>query len=255
MCGRYSLTVDADGIAVLFGAEWESLETKKNWRSRYNIAPGQRVPVIVAGAKKDHRRLRMMKWGLVPSWAADETIGSKLSNARAETVDTKPSFKQSFLQRRCIIPADGFYEWDPAKIPHRICSSGMRPMGFGGLWDQWRLPDGDILETFCILTVPSAKSIQNIHSRMPVVLREKDFDFWLNNTDFDRAALKRLLIQEPSNSFLSYAVSKLVNSPKNDDPRCVTAASELNAEEADVLKKSEEKNQEKIDKRQLRLFL
>jgi putative SOS response-associated peptidase YedK len=207
-------------MATDFGVESQDLPR------RYNIAPTQSV-VAAIGQFSDNtqRQLRWMQWGLIPSWAKDPKIGSKLINARAETVAEKPSFRSAFRQRRCLIPADGFYEWQQVegsrqKQPYFIRLQDERPFAFAGLYDRWASPDGEVLETCTILTTTANELIAPIHDRMPVILYPQDYDFWLDTSSFESERLQALLIAYPSVSMTLYPVSTMVNSPKNDRPEC-----------------------------------
>lgn len=187
---------------------------------RYNIAPGQTVPVI--GGDVSGRWLAAMRWGLVPHWAKEASMGNKLINARAETLAEKPSFRDSFRHRRCLIPADGFYEWKKegkSSTPYRIVLPGQELFAFAGLWDRWDTAEGSIF-SFTIITTAASPFMQGIHSRMPVILRgEREYAAWLDG-GADTDLLKRML--RPFEERLHiYPVSRLVNSPRNDLPELV----------------------------------
>lgn len=187
---------------------------------RYNIAPGQTVPVI--GEDLSGRWLAVMRWGLVPHWAKEASIGHKLINARAETLTDKPSFRDSFHHRRCLIPADGFYEWKKegkTSTPYRIVLPGQELFAFAGLWDRWDANEGSIF-SFTIITTTASPAMQEIHSRMPVILRgEPEYAAWLDGST-DTGTLKKML--RPCEERLHiYPVSRLVNSPRNDLPELV----------------------------------
>lgn len=218
MCGRFSLTVPAATLAEAF-----QLDALPEWTPRYNIAPTQMVAAIATSpAQSPH--VRLLRWGLVPSWAKDLTIGTKLINARAETVAEKPSFRAAFKQRRCLILADGFYEWQQrdrkTKQPYYFQLASQKPFAFAGLWERWQ--DGeDVVETCTILTTQANERLQPVHDRMPVILSQEDYPQWLDPTTAAET-LQRLLHPYDANAMKGYAVSTIVNSPAHDSPECVT---------------------------------
>jgi putative SOS response-associated peptidase YedK len=214
MCGRFSLNAAEAELRRLFGFDGPPL----NLMPRYNIAPTQTTPVVAIG-RAGGRALVMMRWGLIPSWAKDMTIGAKLINARADTVAEKPSFRAAFAKRRCLVPADGFYEWQAAggrKQPYRIHRPDNAPFAFAGLWEQWRGPDGLVL-TFTIVTTEANARLRPIHARMPVVLAPGDFATWLDAATPAQAALA-LLRPCPDDWLMAEPVGTRVNNVKNDDP-------------------------------------
>ncbi len=216
MCGRYTLTVDPKILQAEFG-----VSVPENLAPRYNIAPTQPVPVILA--EKGEPQFDVFRWGLIPSWAKDPRIGNKLINARAETIAEKPSFRTAFRRRRCLIPADGFFEWQ--KTPHGkqpvfIHLKNRLPFAFAGLWERWLSPDGsEILSCTIITTIPN-ELLKNIHNRMPVILSPDNRYQWLDETQSPQNLLP-LLKPYPAAEMAFYPVSKLVNSPANDNPACV----------------------------------
>jgi putative SOS response-associated peptidase YedK len=221
MCGRYTLTAPGEVIADVFG-----LETAPELAPRYNIAPGQDAPVVRQEAGR--RRLDAMRWGLVPSWASDPAVGNKSINARAESVAEKPSFRDSFLGRRCLVPADGFYEWRAEgarrKTPYHLRPARSGVIAFAGLWDVWRsAPEAPPLWTYTIVTTDASEDLRDLHDRMPVVLQPSDWARWL-----DAAAapseLRALLRPAASGFFLPRAVGDRVSSVANDDPACLDPA-------------------------------
>lgn len=218
MCGRYTLTPEQKALQLEF--KFTSAPTPHE--PRYNIAPSQPAPVIV---REDENVLKMMKWGLIPYWAEDPKIGFKLINARAETITEKPSFKTAFKKRRCLVPADGFYEWEKGagkqvKIPHRFVLKSGKLFSFAGLWDIWQTPEGKQLETFTIITTGPNELMKPVHDRMPVILHKEDEEFWLD-PQADEKALLSLLKPYDSGLMEEYEVSIKVNSPKEDSPECV----------------------------------
>ncbi len=221
MCGRYSQGVDVtklmDRFGVVIGKNLISLP------KRYNIAPAQNAPVIIYQQQEHH--LALFRWGLIPSWAKNSSIGNRMINARAESISEKPSFRKPFRRSRCLVPADGFYEWklDPkqkGKIPYRVVLKSGEPFAFAGLWEAWRDPEGKEVKTFTIITTDANQVLKPIHDRMPVILKPEDEDIWLNpETNVDM--LSKMLSPYPDEKIEAYPVSKFVNSPRNDTPECV----------------------------------
>jgi len=214
MCGRYSLSTSPETIAEIFGVQHIT-----QFEPRYNIAPTQIVPIVRLEPKTDERRIDLLKWGLVPSWADDPSIGSRMINARSETVAEKPSFRSAFKSRRCIVPVDGFYEWRKTgggKIPHLIRRESGAPFGFAGLWEQWKGPS-ETIESFSILTTEANDLMRPIHDRMPVILQTDDYEPWLDSKTTAQA-LHDLLRPEEDGKLVAFPISTRVNSPANDDP-------------------------------------
>jgi putative SOS response-associated peptidase YedK len=224
MCGRYTLSVPLSNLVDAFDVAPPDFQ----FVPRYNIAPTQEAPVVAQDSRG--RRMGLLRWGLVPSWAKEETIGSRLINARAETAAQKPSFRSAFRHRRCLIPADGFFEWKKegvggskgGKIPHWIHLESGEPMAFAGLWERWEQEDQSPLHTFTILTTEAVPGIRDIHPRMPVILPPEDWGPWLD-PESDPKGLSRLLRPFESPLLTAYPVSPLVNSPRNDLPECIEA--------------------------------
>lgn len=218
MCGRYSLTTPLAALRALFG-----FEEQPNLQPRYNIAPTQEVPVVREEDGKRH--LRSVRWGLIPGWAKDRTIAAKLINARSESAHEKPSFRQAFAKRPCLIPADGFYEWKAekdGKQPYRIAFGENRPFAFAGLWESWRDPAGGAkVETCTILTTDANDSLRWLHDRMPVILAPDDFDLWLSPASTKERRQALLIPYKESTAYgplLVQPVSKAVNKVANDGP-------------------------------------
>jgi putative SOS response-associated peptidase YedK len=215
MCGRYTLTTPLEGIRAAF-----EVEAGLNLMPRYNIAPTQEVVAVRAGAEGG-RELVLLRWGLVPAWAKDRTIASRLINARSESVAEKPSFRRAFAARRCLLPADGFYEWrkeGATKQPYRITLADERVFAFAGLWEHWRDPqDGEELETCTILTTEAHPSIAEIHPRMPVILPRSDYAAWLDR-DSPRDELLGMMVPYGERPLKADRVSPRVNKVVNDDP-------------------------------------
>ncbi|NVN89584.1 MAG: SOS response-associated peptidase [Desulfuromonadales bacterium] len=221
MCGRFTSLLSPElmnAIREIFG-----ITPPKQFEPRYNIAPTQQVWVV--RSEGDHNRLELMKWGLVPSWAKDPAIGSRMINARSESVRDKPAFRHSIRYRRCIVPVSGFYEWSHAegkKQPHFIHMADGSPICFAGLWDHWKGPgEENFIETFTILTTAANKLLQPIHDRMPVILRPDDYGLWLNREMHDPEQLTYIYKPLPSNLLTLYRVSDLVNNPRFDSPACI----------------------------------
>jgi len=220
MCGRYSLTKPIKTLKEHFQAIVVALEHDK----RYNIAPSQSVPVVLAG--KEGREIHTLKWGLIPSWAKDPAMGNRLINARAETIEEKPSFRSSFRKRRCLVPADGFYEWQvrgKEKFPQYIRMRTDGLFAFAGLWSEWD-SGREILRTFTIITTAANRELESIHHRMPVILPPEQYGDWLaSETGPDR--LKQMLNPLENGLLDHYEISKTVNSPKNDSEECIRPVS------------------------------
>ena len=189
----------------------------------YNVAPTQEVPAVVAGNGGGDRRLEMLRWGLIPSWADDPGIGARMINARSETVAEKPSFRRAFKERRCLIPADGFYEWQKTnggKQPHYIRMKNGRPFAFAGLWESWK-GDGNEIRSCTILTTNPNDVAGEIRNRMPVILPPEGYEVWLDPDVRETDQLLSLLAPYPPSDMEAYPVSRRVNSPSNNEPSCV----------------------------------
>jgi len=218
MCGRFTVNCSPVDVGSLF----EVTETLHPAATSFNVSPGQEVPVVWDDG--GGRKLDRFKWGLIPSWAKDPAIGNRLINARAETVAEKPAFRQAFLRRRCLILADGFYEWKAEggrKVPYHITVEGQPLFAFAGLWEAWAPEGGEVRRTCAILTTEANDFMKAIHSRMPVILSPDDYAAWLDSKNRDASSLLALLKPFPSNRMLARAVSTRVNSPKNNDPSCI----------------------------------
>jgi len=224
MCGRFSLSTDAEHVAEYF-----DLRGQFELMPRYNIAPTQPTPVVRADrdAPQRHRELAMMHWGLIPRWAKDASIGKRLINARSETASEKPAFRNAMKYRRCLVPADGFYEWKKVgdrKQPHFIRFQEDRLMSFGGLWEHWQDEHGNEMESVTILTTAANELVAALHDRMPVIIEPPDFDAWLDTTQQSGEAAAALTRPIASGLLTMYPVSVRVNSPKVDEPSLVEAA-------------------------------
>lgn len=219
MCGRYTLSSDADVLMEQFGLSGLAALTP-----RYNIAPSQ--PVLAVRQRDDGGRdAKTLRWGLIPSWAKDPAVGHRLINARSETAAEKPSFRSAFRHRRCLVPADGFYEWaarpGAGKQPWYFHAADRRPLAIAGLWERWQQTDGETVESCSLLTTHANAVVAPVHHRMPVMLSAPDYAQWLDGRHFDQAALQALMRPLPDRLLSAYAVSTRVNRPVNDDPDCI----------------------------------
>ncbi len=220
MCGRYTLTTPAERLAEEFGFKDSSVELAQS----YNVAPTQGVAAVLE--EGGGRYLEVLRWGLIPPWADDPQIGSRMINARSETAPEKPSFRRAFRERRCLIPADGFYEWqrtNGAKQPFYIHMEDGRPFAFAGLWESWGKGGEGEVRTCAILTTEANAVVGEIHERMPVIVAPDAYDVWLDPAS-ERDELTGLLVPYPEDGMEAYPVSRFVNSPSNNDPRCVEPA-------------------------------
>ncbi len=214
MCGRFSIIDDIDKICQRFSCATADLD----FEPRFNVAPTQEVPVIINS--QDRNEVKLMRWGLIPHWAKDRKIGSRLINARMETISEKPSFRSSFRHRRCIVPSSGYFEWQKnaeEKLPYRIVMDGEILFGFAGLWDRWQNEGGQELFSFTIITTEAARAVNAIHNRMPFILKKEQEQLWLDGgwgTDL-------INVLEPAENLMSYRVDCIVNSPANDVPACI----------------------------------
>lgn len=220
MCGRYTLTVTLSDIENRFACPPSGLD----WNPRYNIAPTQQTLVVVRADKVNH--LKAMKWGLVPHWAKEPKMGSRLINARLETVDEKPAFRAPLQGKRCIVPADGYYEWQKkgrGKTPYRIVLDTGDCFGFAGIWDSWTGPNGKTMESFSIITTEADKAVRAIHDRMPLILTPELEEVWLRGPENQsRDEMKRFLaLLHPRPRLRAYRISPLVGSPVNDRPEYI----------------------------------
>ncbi|HEX9746430.1 MAG TPA: SOS response-associated peptidase [bacterium] len=222
MCGRFSLSASFQDIQEYFNIS----EVSAEFRARHNIAPTQ--PVVVISSHPE-RVLDTYRWGLIPTWAKDTSIGNRMINARSETIDEKPSFKRPFKNQRCLILADGFYEWKKAgkeKIPIYVRLKSKEPFAFAGLWDRWVSGEGEVINSCTIITCEPNSLMKKFHHRMPVILTKASHDVWLNHESQDLDRLKELLKPYPAELMEAYMVSKEVNSPRNDSPECIVPISD-----------------------------
>jgi putative SOS response-associated peptidase YedK len=242
MCGRFTLSQSATTLAQTFHVEIT------DWEPKYNIAPTQMVWAVLYDQTSEKRKLEQLRWGLIPSWAKDPGMGAKLINARSETVAEKPAFRSAFKRRRCLIVADGFYEWqqrDGKKQPFYFRLKHGEVFGFAGLWEEWQgsqkettgergsqeePPKGgthseNTISSCTILTTRANELLEPVHDRMPVILHQKDYDLWLAPQVQTPEMVQQLLQPYPSEAMTAYAVSTIVNNPKYDRPDCIQAVS------------------------------
>jgi putative SOS response-associated peptidase YedK len=214
MCGRYALTSTPAVIAERFHLLWTP-----EVEPHYNIAPSQTIPVVRETGRG--RELALLKWGLIPWWAEDAHIGAKLVNARAETLAGKPAFRDAYRRRHCLVPADAFYEWKPVegrKQPYCIRMRDQALFGMAGLWERWKAPDGQLVESCTIVTVDANSLVAELHDRMPLILAPGDYGAWLGASTKE-AALPHAVAAE---DMVAYPVSPLVSNARNDVPACLT---------------------------------
>ncbi|WHX47283.1 SOS response-associated peptidase [Paenibacillus woosongensis] len=217
MCGRFTITVPYEELLLRY---YIDEDTNINYEPSYNAAPMQYIPAVVKGSNGN--RLGSLRWGLIPSWAKDDKIASKMINARAETITEKPSFNRLIASRRCIIPADGFYEWQQrakSKQPFRIILKDEGIFSFAGLYDMWMDPSGNRLATCTIITTTPNRLMADIHNRMPVILQKEDEAEWLDRDHADVTALMQLLRPYDSNEMRAYPVSSEVGNVRNNDAK------------------------------------
>lgn len=222
MCGRFTNAVPFEVVSGRINAELK--EVSYYTQPRFNIAPTQPVPCI-RFSQQSQWYVELIRWGLVPAWADDTKVGYKMINARAETVDQKPAFRTSFRRRRCLVVADGWYEWqlvESAKQPYHLHFADRRPIGFAGLWDTWRKGESP-LETCTIITTGACPETEGIHDRMPVLVAPKDYLAWLDPEFADEAYLKSLLVPWPHGGLVATKVSTHVNQARNEGAKCIEA--------------------------------
>ena len=222
MCGRFTLATDLGDLQE----EFEGTDFPSRYAPRFNIAPSQPVLAICNDSRQ---AADFVLWGLVPSWAKDPSIGARQINARGETLAEKPAFRGAYKYKRCLIPADGFYEWKAqpttkAKVPHFIRLKTGKAFAFAGLWDEWRTTDGSALRTCAIITTSPNELVAPIHNRMPVIVRPDDYADWLAEAPRSPESLKHLIGPFPADLMQADPVSTLVNSPANDTAQCIVPA-------------------------------
>jgi putative SOS response-associated peptidase YedK len=217
MCGRYTITSAPEARRALF-----RYPEQPNFPPRYNVAPTQPIPIV--RLNEGVRQFALVRWGLLPSWVKDPKSFTLLINARGESVIGKPAFRAAMKRRRCLIPADGFYEWKSVggrKQPYFVRLKSGAPMAFAGLWETWQGPNGEELETAAIVTTGANRTLKTIHERMPVILSPDAFDLWLNCAEVDATTASALIAPAPDNLLEAYEVSTAVNRTANDNAKLV----------------------------------
>ncbi len=232
MCGRFVITSSPEALRKLFG-----YADQPNFPARHNIAPTQPVPVVIL--ENGERRFRLMRWGLLPSWVKDPKKFALVFNARSETVLDKPAFKNAMKRRRCLIPADGYYEWQSSakrKRPYFIHAADSEPIGFAGLAETWIGPNGEEMDTVAIVTAPAPPDMSILHHRVPVTIAPGDFDRWLDGNATDAEAASTLLASPAQGAFVWHEVSTAVNRVANDGPELIVpiTAEQAALEEANI---------------------
>jgi putative SOS response-associated peptidase YedK len=219
MCGRFTLTDPDQALAVQF-----DLPEIPDMKPRYNITPTQPVAAIRVGTESGAREMVLLRWGLIPFWAKEPDIGARMINARSETAAERPTFRAAFKRRRCLVVADGFYEWQKQngwKQPFYIHMRDGQAFAFAGLWERWMGPEDTVIESCTLLTTQPNDLVRPVHNRMPVILHPRDYVLWLDPEVQEADVLKPLLRPYPFEEMDAYPVSRFVNKPENDDPRCV----------------------------------
>jgi putative SOS response-associated peptidase YedK len=220
MCGRYTLVSPPKALRDLFG-----YEERPNFPPRYNIAPTQ--PIAIVRLVDGKRQYALVRWGFLPSWVKDPRAFSLLINARGESVNEKPAFRAAMKRRRCLLPADGFYEWragGPRKQPYFVRAKTGAPLAFAGLWETWIGPNGEELDTAAIVTTTANRTLASIHGRMPVIVPPETFSLWLDGANVDAMTASALIVPAPENLLEVFPVSAEVNRAANDSPNLVEPA-------------------------------
>lgn len=219
MCGRFTLQNPSDVLADLF-----DLDEVPDLKPRYNIAPTQTVPAIRSGIQDEPREIAMLRWGLIPFFAKDMKMGARMINARSETVASKPSFRAAFKRRRCLVPADGFYEWRKEggeKFPFHIHMADYKVFAMAGLYERWKNPEGGVVESCTVLTTEPNEEMKPIHDRMPVILAPEDWDLWLDPGVESADLIQPLLTPWEGDKLLPQSVTKFVNNARHEGPECL----------------------------------
>lgn len=225
MCGRFTLRTPSHTIAEAFG-----VRERLNLKPRYNIAPTQQVLAVRRAAGGPDRKLARLRWGLIPSWAKDLAIGNRLINARAETVAEKPAFRAAFRSRRCLVPADGFYEWrktNGRKQPYHFSLPESEVFAIAGLWEAWRSGAGEKIESVTLVTTDANAIVAPIHGRMPVILDPADYETWLTLVATDPEELRKLMRPWVPDRMVARPVGQRLNDPRNDDDSLIEEAPSL----------------------------
>jgi putative SOS response-associated peptidase YedK len=234
MCGRYCISTAPEAIRRLF-----RYREQPNFPPRYNVAPTQPVPIVRLA--EGQRQFALVRWGLIPAWAKDPSAFTLLINARGESVNDKPAFRNAMKRRRCLFPADGFYEWKTEtgrKRPYFARLKGGGPLAFAGLWETWTGPNGEEMETAAIVTTTANREMGQIHHRAPVIVPPEQFDFWLDCDKVDAEMAAALIAPAPDNAMEVYQVSLAVNRVANDSPDLVMPASDAPADAEFAMKRA-----------------
>jgi putative SOS response-associated peptidase YedK len=250
MCGRYAVTSAPEAIRALFG-----YPEQPNFPPRYNIAPTQ--PIAIVRLIDGKRQFALVRWGLLPSWVKDPKNFSLLINARGESLTDKPAFSAAVKRRRCLVPADGFYEWKAGrtgKQPYFVRAKSGAPVAFAGLWETWMGPNGEELETAAIVTTRANRMLADIHDRMPVIVPPEAFNLWLDCANVDVETALTLVEPAPETTLEAYEVSTAVNRTANDNPRLIERSSALASAQADQGGVSRPRTRRKKDDGQPSLF-
>lgn len=246
MCGRYTVSSPIEVIADLFDialGEESGQGVLPGLHPRYNLAPTQEAPVVRVLEPGGERRLDLLRWGLIPYWAKEASIGNRMINARAESAAEKPAYRWVFKKRRCLVVTDGFYEWKKlpgakgekggksagAKQPYFIHRKDRQPFGFAGLWSRWKSPEWPEIETFTILTTDANAKVSELHDRMPVILDRSDYGLWLDPAVEDAERLQELLVPMAGDELEAVPVDRRVNSPAYDAADCIEPLVESSA--------------------------
>lgn len=223
MCGRYTLSAGHEALARVFLAEFaEELQT--SWKPRYNISPGSGIVAVLEDRDKGGRKADVFHWGLVPSWAKDANIGYKLTNARAETIRDKPSYRDAYRYRRCLVPANGFYEWDRSVFPRQpyfFKPTDSEFMAMAGIWEHWLHPSGSEILSVSLITTSANDLVGKIHHRMPVIVQQDDWAKWLDTANVKATGIEDLFAPADNNLLCSYPVSTDVNKSDQDGPELI----------------------------------
>jgi putative SOS response-associated peptidase YedK len=223
MCGRYTLSAGHEALSRAFLAEFAE-ELKSSWNPRYNISPGSGIVAIHEDRDKGGRKAEVFHWGLVPSWAKDANIGYKLTNARAETIKDKPSYRDAYRYRRCLVPASGFYEWDRSVFPRQpyyFSPENRDFMAMAGIWEHWLHPTGSEILSVSLITTVANDVVSAIHHRMPVLVDPEHWNKWLDTSNVKATGLGDLMVPSSNKTICSYPVSTRVNKSNQDDPGLV----------------------------------
>ena len=250
MCGRYIITSPPEALRALF-----AYEEQPNFPPRYNVAPTQ--PIAIVRVVEGRRHFALVRWGLLPPWVKDPKTFTLLINARGESAIDKPAFRAAMRRRRCLIPADGFYEWQTVggrKRPFFVRAKFGVPFAFAGLWETWTGPNGEELETAAIVTTTANRALAPIHGRMPVIVPPEAFDLWLNTADVDARSAMALIAPAPDELLDAYEISTAVNRAANDDPALINPAPNMPVPQAEAPAPRKSRRQPKKDDRQPSLF-